>query len=333
MEGTETSRLGELALAWLQTRVEGKGARSDLSRALRPFFEHRWTSGEWNTRLDEELATLVSGGLVRQTERKAFTLTAEGRARVHEVLGVKSLKGVTWKQLKGTHLVALALGLPATPSTLGRLGSADGLRAVLVQQHLTLGTPGTRSLAQVRDALCWKQLGVETDKPFTLAAVQSLLLGRVLQASRELAPEQALWQLAARGVEAKRPDADSLRLAALRSWLASSEEAAPAPAPSTPSYVAGGADNLKHFAERVLQAARSATTGRFGERKVFISHVWHTLQEPSLDERSFKHQLLEANRLRFLTLSRADLVEAMDPKDVSASEIRDLGSTFHFITL
>jgi len=324
MEGTETSRLGGLALAWLLTRAEGRGPRSELSRALRPFIEHRWTGGEWSTRLDEELAALVSSGLVRQTERKAFTLTAEGRTRGLALLGVKSVKGVSWKQLKSTHLVALALGLP--PGALGRVGKADGLRAVLVQRQLGLGTPGTRSLHQVKDALCWKQLGVETDKPFTLAAVQSLLLGRVLQSSRELAPEQALWQLAARGVEARRPDADSLRLAALRAYVAGGAD-------TLKIASVGGADTLKVFAERVLRAARGATTGRFGESKVFISHVWNTLQEPGLNEQAFKHRLLEANRLRFLTLSRADLVEAMDPKDVSASEIRDLGSTFHFITL
>jgi hypothetical protein len=333
MAGTETSRLGGLALAWLLTRAEGKGSRGDLSRALRPLVEHRWTGGEWSTQLDEELAALTSGGLMRQTERKVLTLTSEGRARALAVLGVKSLKGVTWKQLKRTHLVVLALGLPPSPGTLGRIGSADGLRAVLVQRQLGTGTPGTRSLTQVRDALCWKQLGVETDKPFTLAAVQSLLLSRVLPSSRELAPGQALRQLAARGVEARRPDADSLRLAALRSWLAASEAPAAAPAPGTPSDEAEGVDTLKRFAERVLQAARSSTTGRFGTHKVFISHVWHALQEPSLDVHTFKNRLLEAKRHSLLTLSRADLVEAMDPKDVSASEINEFGSTFHFITL
>jgi hypothetical protein len=32
-----------------------------------------------------------------------------------------------------------------------------------------------------------------------------------------------------------------------------------------------------------------------------------------------------------LTLTRADLVAAMDPKDVAASETRHLNATYHFI--
>ena len=46
---------------------------------------------------------------------------------------------------------------------------------------------------------------------------------------------------------------------------------------------------------------------------------------------AFKSRLVEAHRADLLTLVRADLVEAMDPQDVAASEARYLNATFHFI--
>jgi hypothetical protein len=338
MEGHEVSRLGELVLVWMLTRAEGKGARSDVSRALKPFAEHKWSSGEWSTRLDETLAALEAGGLIQQTARKGLALTRQGRARALESLGVERLpKTPSWKQLRLTYLTARTLGLPPSPGTLKQLGGASGLRAVLVQQQLGLEGVGTRSLKNVQDELCWKQLGVETDKPFTLAAVQSFLLGKVLQSSREVGPAQAMQQLAARSVGARRMDAESLRLAALQSWLLPTSEpvpsaprpsaAAPAPAPRPTE------DGLDAFAERVLHTARTARSGRFGEDRVFISHVWRAMSNQGLDEQSFKNRLVEANQKRLLSLSRADMVELMDPTDVAASEIRHLGATFHFIAL
>ncbi len=331
MGAVETSRLGELSLAWLLTRADGKGARSDLSRALKPFTGQRWSSGEWSTQLDEVLSRLEADGLVQQSARKGLTLTAEGRTRGLAALRVPRLpKGTTWKKLKGSHLVALALGLEPSPDILTRLGRADGIRAVLVQQQLGMEAPGSRSLNQVRDALCWRQLGVETDRPFTLAAVQAVLLARALQSSREVAAGPALQQLAAKRVGARRTDTESLRLAAMRSWLfgpadaPAGPEAAPAPA---------GDDGLPTFANHVLRAARSATTGRFGDDRVFINHVWNAMRSQGLDERAFKRRLIEANQKRLLSLSRADMVELMDPSDVAASEIQYLGATFHFIAL
>jgi hypothetical protein len=357
MEGQDISRLGELALAWLLTRGEGRGSRSELSRALKSFADHRWTPSEWSTRLDESLAALEAGGLALRKARNGLELTSQGRAHALAWLGVKRLpEGTTWKRLKNTHLLARVLELPPSTGNLARLGTADGMRAVLVQKHLGSASPGSRSLTQVRDALCWKQLGIESDKPFTLAAVQAVLLARALQASRETEPTQAMRQLAAKSVGARRSDAESLRLAALRSWLVpTSESLTPAPRaePVTPAAsapkrneLAGPVDptffdvtprreDLRTFAERVKEAAKASTTGHFGEDKVFISHVWRILQRQAqgLDERTFKDRLVEANRERLLSLSRADLVEAMDPKDVADSETRYLGASFHFIAL
>ncbi|OJH36716.1 hypothetical protein [Cystobacter ferrugineus] len=342
MRGSEMSRVGELVLVWLLTRADGKGARSAVSSALKPFTAHRWSPGEWSTQLDAALGSLEAAGLIEQTARKGLGLTKEGRARALEFLGEPRLpKGLTWKKLRLTWLTARALELPNSQGE--KLGAAGHLRAVLVQKQLGLERVGARTLKQVQDELCWKQLGVTTDKPFTLAAVQSLLLGRVLQSSREVKASQALEQLAARKVGARRTDAESLRLAALQSWLlpassptpqataTSTPERAPEPVPAPEPRSAD--ETLPAFAERVLSTARAATSGRFGEDRVFISHVWRALGDSSLDERTFKNRLIEANQKRLLSLSRADMVNLMDPADVSASETRYLGATFHFIAL
>ena len=85
----------------------------------------------------------------------------------------------------------------------------------------------------------------------------------------------------------------------------------------------------------MLAAARHCPTGWFGDNKVFVSHVWRQLHEepgvPPLDLPAFKQRLVEANQAGLLTLSRADLVQVMDPADVRDSEIQYLNATFHFL--
>ncbi|ATB29940.1 hypothetical protein [Melittangium boletus] len=327
MQGPEVSRVGELVLVWLLTRAEGRGARSGVASALKSLTSHRWSPGEWTAQLDATLAALAEGGFIEQTARKGLGLTREGKARALRFLGEeRPPKALTWKKVRLTYLTARALGLPSSQKE--KIGKAGDLRAVLVQKQTGLGRVGERSLKAVQDELCWKQLGVTTDKPFNLANVQSFLLTRVLQSSREVKPGQAMEQLAARQVGARRTDPESLRQAALQSWLLPTSAPQTAPEPTRPAE-----EPLSAFAERVLRAARDSTSGRFGEDRVFISHVWRALGDPVLDERAFKQRLVEANQKHLVSLSRADMVELMDPSDVSASEIRYLNATFHFISL
>jgi hypothetical protein len=93
----------------------------------------------------------------------------------------------------------------------------------------------------------------------------------------------------------------------------------------------------KAFAQSAFDAAKATKTGRLGDTKVFISHVWETFQRQNPDQAGtldeFKQRLIEANRQRNISLSRADMGYALNQKDVSTSEIGHLGSTFHFIRL
>ncbi|HEX7842744.1 MAG TPA: hypothetical protein VF469_34965 [Kofleriaceae bacterium] len=79
---------------------------------------------------------------------------------------------------------------------------------------------------------------------------------------------------------------------------------------------------------------RIGAEGRFGE-KVYVSAIWRTIERDrkagdlSLDH--FKRWLVRANRDGWLVLARADLIGAMDARQVNESEINDRGATFHFV--
>ena len=66
-----------------------------------------------------------------------------------------------------------------------------------------------------------------------------------------------------------------------------------------------------------------------------MSAVWDELRrDPPWDALAlddFKARLVAAHRAGELTLARADLVAAMDPALVAASEIAADGASFHFL--
>ena len=130
-------------------------------------------------------------------------------------------------------------------------------------------------------------------------------------------PERQIRLLAAMAVGAPRPELRALVDALVRIWLAGAS--------------VGGAT----FASEVMRVASSNDAARFGDRKVFVASVWdHLRRDPrwsalSLDE--FKAQLVAAHRAGALVLARADLVAAMDPALVAASEVVADGASFHFV--
>jgi hypothetical protein len=138
-------------------------------------------------------------------------------------------------------------------------------------------------------------------------------------------PERLVRVLAAREVGAPRPELRALRDALVRRWLAG----------RTLGAASAATGEAPSFAGAVLAAAGTAREGRFGDRKVFVSAVWDELHKRpawaalALDD--FKARLVAAHRAGELTLARADLVAAMDPALVAASEIAADGASFHFL--
>ncbi len=159
-----------------------------------------------------------------------------------------------------------------------------------------------------------------------MKAILAALVERELGDGRPVDPRKAVDRLLARTVKARRDDDKELREAAIRAWVDRAAGGALAPAFS-----------LEAFAERVLAAARAGASGRFGADKVFIVHLWRAAQDdPALHGMgldAFKRRLGEANNARLLDLSRADLVEAMDPADVAESETHYHNATFHFVRI
>lgn len=95
--------------------------------------------------------------------------------------------------------------------------------------------------------------------------------------------------------------------------------------------------SLADFARDAIAAARQApASARFPQEphatKVFLVGVWRALDRPG-DLETFKARAVEAHRAGLLTLSRADLVEAMPARDVRESEARYLGEQYHFLRL
>lgn len=317
-------RLTGLALSWLSTRPQRRGTRKALETTLWPFVEHQFARAEWRTRLEALVAELLREGVAKEQGRGGLELTAEGRARALRFLGLETApRGLTWKKLKATYLQAHSLGLNPSRANLTWVATADGVRAALLKREHRLEGKEQPTLAQVRDQLMWRALGVETDRPFQLAAVQAHLLGKMLETDVS-APRRGVEQLAARAAGAVRVDAESVRMASVRGWLRSAAEPSP-PEPPRPA---------ESFADRVLAVARALPEERrFGPNKVFIAHVWRQLAPEYGSREAFDTALLEASRAHQLSLSRADLVSTMNPADVSESEVRASDTSFHFVVL
>jgi len=299
--------------------------REELSRLLRePLDAERWQS---------LVGDLVGAGLVTAGPLR---LTESGRAHALDLLGIQHLPPrATWRMLRDRYLIPRALGIAeAAGQTRSRINSRDGLGAWLIKRRYDLPAGSGHTLNAALEALACQQLGFPEETK--LAAVCDRVLCRLLGAPEPLSREQLAPQVAQAAAGARRADLAGLREAVLRDWLAPSAS----PPPEADGRAAGEgvepeAFDLPAFAATVQAAARSCPTGRFGDNKVFIHHVWKQLQGEthlpvhSLEE--FKQRLVEANHVGLLFLSRADLVQAMDPADVHKSEAQYLGAVFHFI--
>lgn len=117
----------------------------------------------------------------------------------------------------------------------------------------------------------------------------------------------------------------------LGQWAVVKPKSVAAPEASGGGKIASLSDD--DFGKKVQQVADAHTHG-FGDNKVFIADVFDKLKEedPTLSEDDFKRRLLESHAANRLDLSRADLVQAMHPDDVSRSETKHpAGAEFHFI--
>lgn len=311
--------LGDLILARLlpmSSSVSTKKLRDELA----PFYRETLTED----RVEEALVRLRSHGLVAETGQVA---TQPGRDRAMDYLGLKMLPPkTTWSSIKSKYLLPKALGVRPNSAEADKLNKLDRLAALLLKRNLHLPEAAGNTLKQVMEAIACRQLGYPEHTK--LQSLLPILLGQVIGGD-PLRAKDMETVVARVLLNSPRGGIAGLREVALRDLV-------------TPPSVAGCSEadesfDLPGFVTAVRAAAKASPTGRFGENKVFINHVWNQLRvEPRyarLELPRFKDKLLMANRSGLLTLSRADLVQLMDPADVRESETRHLNAVFHFVLI
>jgi hypothetical protein len=327
--------VGQLILARLLAPLGKRAGPSSLRRALYPLFKDRYRDSEWRQLCDDTLGRLESEGLA---SRAPLALTGAGRAAALEFLGIEDLPArLTWRGLKNRFLVPLALGVPASDAKArAAVGKSDGLRVHIVQRKFNLPAVEEPTFAYLIDALVRKELHLGPNVRLTPTLLRLRILSKLLDMPANVSMAELKKQLPAHAIQAKNSNAEQLRQTVLQQWISDLTGSAPETNHEPTAPAIGSSLPLTEFASRVQQLANTCTTGRFGDNKVFIAHVWkeydQDVTEPRLTLDEFKDRLCEANRQGLLVLSRADLPEFMDTADVQASETRygDLAS-FHFI--
>lgn len=244
-------------------------------------------------------------------DRRRLALTPSGRAHALAVLGVEEIPiGTTWRAIRTRWLPAAALGVP--PRGVDDLGE-DRLSGLLLARTLGLPEPAGASARAALEALVCRELGVPD------ATSLEELFGAVL-ARRIGADAPPTAPVAARVLlDVARAGPAPLRERLVADWLAPRR----------------GPTDLATFAAAVRAAARDSETGWFGDHKVFVSHVWERARSrPELhgmDLDAFKRNLVEANARGLVSLSKADLVHLMNPRDVDRSETHGRNAVFHFV--
>jgi hypothetical protein len=283
------------------------------------------------TAFEELRSELTEAGFLTKGKRNTFALTETGRERGLRFLGVDEMPPRTnWSKVIGKYLFPKAAGL--SESAAAKLDNGDKLAAFILKRKYGLGAGVGSSLNQVAEAIACKELGFSEET--TLQGLLCAVLSRILRSER-LPKEKLVKQIPVFETGLVAVSAETARRKVVRDWL----EGAPARSKPLPAPVQLAEPfDLPAFAATVkVLASDSPPEARFHGNKVFIAALWRaSQQEPSLRHISmpeFKRRLVEANAQHLLHLSRADLVQAMDPQLVAESETVYLNATFHFVLL
>lgn len=297
----------------------------------------------------EVVAALRRRGLVSSKHR---TRTDAGASQLRKALGVD--RAPAWDHLPGL-LTALALGRPSGPKAARAAYSEEAVAAMVLSEKL--GVARVTTTSALCDALIAELLGM-TSGEMTLGRIRAHVLASraaMLATGVDPAgdPSALAAKLAARAVGARDEDRPLAR-ALGRRWLVQrsrtstetgdGEVREPVTVVQPPEGAGGpparGVQGDVPAKDPLLEVVRETiprvgADGRYGSEKVFVSAIWrsiaHDRRLADLSLARFKAWLLSANREGSLVLARADLVGAMDRKQVSESEIEDRGSTFHFV--
>lgn len=273
-------------------------------------------------------------------------LTDEGRRALCRAFGLEAPP--TWSKIRDAHLPALGFGLaPASEEARRHVASGEAIVTAVLRSEL--GIENASTVTALCDALIFEALGLPPGK-VTLQRIRAHVLARRIG----IDTRGEVHQIATRAVSAKLGARDarraSLARALARRWASQVADGGCTRAEPAAMSRGGGATRTSPDARSPTQLAPSAEAllamvreaipavgadGRYGPDKIFVSALWQQISHDArmldytLDR--FKHWLVTANRDRLLDLARADLVGAMDPRQVAESEIEDVGATFHFV--
>lgn len=298
--------------------VAPKALRTDIV-----VFFRRPPTGE---AVDRAVASLRAEGFITPKGQQS---TAAGRARALQFLGIDKLPpNVNWGAVKAKYLVPRALGL--SPDS-GAIRDGKKLAALLLKRRLGLPAGTKTTLNAVFEALACRTLGFAEHT--ALNDLIPLLLARAINAEAPIDRKDMESAVPRVLLNAGRGGMAGLRGVVFDGWA---DGEAGGIDPAGPDEFDEAFD-LTDFANTVRAAARRCPTGRFGDSKVFISHVWgQLLHEPRfapLGSDGFKAKLVEANQKRLLDLVPADLNQAFSATDLAASQTTQRNSTYHFISL
>ena len=314
----------DLLLVRLLPATKRPPSPKDIHTGLARFFRRPLAAEQWQDVIDR----LRGDGLLGP---KGLRLTEAGRSRALAFLGVNELPSrAQWKNIQARYLLPKALGLaPEAEETRQQLQKKDRVAALLLKRQFRLPVGTGSSLGSVLEALACQELGFPDAT--SLKDVKAAVLSRRLGSEARLSEKQLVEQVPRVLLRTSRGGMEGLRDKVLCGWADGPEDTGP-----TGSERRAADFDLPTFANTVKAAARDCPSeGWFGDNKVFINHVWRRLRDdpgfPPMDLAGFKQRLVQANADNLLTLSRADLVQVMNPADVSESETHHLNAVFHFV--
>lgn len=275
---------------------------------------------------DEARAVLMSAGFLTKGRGTTITLTDAGRQRALHFLGLAEMPpGMNWGAVVVRYLFPKAAGLSVEAAA--KLEKGDQLAACILKRKYDLSSTAGSSVSQVLQAIVCKKAGFPEET--TLEGLLRAVLSKVVESDERLTKDELLKQVPLFRTGLTRIRAADARLKLVRDWLTLGA-ARPSESETAEPF------DLATFASTVRALANgSPPEDRFHDNKVFIAPLWRASQRepnfPRLSLLEFKQRLIEANARHLLHLSRADLVQAMDPHHVAESETTHMNAMFHFV--
>ena len=347
-------------LLLVRMTCDGGATRSEAGRDLAALFAHKLSPADWRRAVEVQSGQLVASGLATET-RGRLVATDTGDRFAAQYLGTAQTFG-DWSERRDIGLVAKALGLEGeAPARLKALLRQDSLRGLIVQTAFGLPLKRNQPPAKLRAQLAMialeRAFGNKIKAGFNQRSGLPAKAGRTLAGQLARNPQdfgtdtRLIAELAADHVGASQTDTDSLREALLRSLGTRALEAAtslavpgtqprklpPAANDAGPAVakVPAARPDLAEFARNVQVAARAKAEGWPGNRKAYISLVWHAIRnsrpEWDLSEIEFKCMLAEAHRAGRVVLANADLKDKKALQELESSAILYKNTVWHFV--